>query len=193
MARARTLRTRLNHLSRRWHRWLAIACLVPATVIFATGVMLQFKKVVPWIQPAEVRGTGGEPAVSLEAVLAAAMGPPEAGIGGWGDVSRIDVRPGKGMAKVQSASGWEVQVDLGSGEVLQTAYRRSDLIEALHDGRFFGDAVAWAVFTPTGVVLMGLLVTGAYLWALPVLTRRKARMAAARARVDAPGAGSGGS
>ena len=172
---------------------MAIACLVPATVIFATGLLLQFKKVTPWIQPAEVRGTGVEPAVSMDGLLAAAMGAPEAGIGGWGDVAKIDVRPGKGMAKVQSRTGWEVQVDLGTGAVLQTAYRRSDLIESLHDGRFFGDAVAWAVFTPTGVVLMGLVVTGAYLWALPVFTRRKARMAAARARIDAsvPGTGRG--
>lgn len=185
MPRRHSLRTRLNRWSRSWHRWAAIIVLVPALVIFATGVVLHFKKVVPWIQPTEQRGTGEVPVVSLEQVLTAASSAPEAGISAWSDVSRIDVRPGRGIAKVQARSGWEVQVDLGTGEVVQSAYRRSDLIESIHDGRYFGgDAVAWGVFTPTGVLLVALLVTGAYLWMVPILSRRRHRIRAGRVRVD---------
>jgi uncharacterized iron-regulated membrane protein len=182
----------MNLWSRSWHRWAAIVVLAPALLIFATGILLHFKKVVPWIQPTEHRGTGTEPVISMEALLAAAVTAPEAGIAGWDDVARIDLRPGRGVAKVQARSGWEVQVDLGTGAVVQVAYRRSDLIESLHDGRFFGDVVAWAVFTPAGVVLMGLTVTGGYLWVVPILSRRRARIRAGRARVDGAARGSRG-
>ena len=42
------------------------------------------------------------------------------------------------MVKVWLNNGWEIQVDLNNGTILQTAYRRSDLIESIHDGSFFG-------------------------------------------------------
>lgn len=164
---------------------MAVAALVPALVIFVTGIVLQFKKVAPWVQPPEHRGTGAVPSVSLETVLEAARSAPEAEIEGWVDVARIDVRPSRGMAKVVGRSGWEVQVDLGTGDVLQAAVRRSDWIESLHDGRFFGgDWSAWGVFVPTGLALTGLAVTGAWLWAAPVVSRRRSRIRRGRMAVE---------
>ena len=78
-------------------------------------------------------------------------------------------------------SGWEVQVDLGSGRVLQTAYRRSDLIESIHDGSFFGgDWAKLGLFLPSGVVLLLLWCGGMWMWWVPFIAKR--RMAARRAR-----------
>jgi uncharacterized iron-regulated membrane protein len=93
-------------------------------------------------------------------------------------VDRLDVRPGKGILKVISTSRWELQLDLGSGEVLQVAYRRSDLIEALHDGSWFHPAVKLWLFLPAGVVVLGLWITGIYLWWLPIGARRRKQAAA---------------
>ncbi len=72
-------------------------------------------------------------------------------VDGWDDVNRLDVRPGRGVVKVWLHNGYEVQVDLGTGAVLQTAYRRSDLIESIHDGSFFaGDWTKLGLFLPDG-------------------------------------------
>lgn len=70
-------------------------------------------------------------------ILAATQAVPEAEVKSWNDIDRLDVRPGKEMLKVCCKNRWEVQLDAKTGSVLQVAYRRSDLIESIHDGRFF--------------------------------------------------------
>jgi hypothetical protein len=66
-----------------------------------------------------------------------------------------------------------VQVDTNTGSVLQVAYRRSDLIESIHDGSFFHDQAKLWVFLPTAIIVLGLWVTGMYLFILPLAVRRR--------------------
>lgn len=170
---------KLSILSRRLHRWGAVIVALPLILVIGTGLLLQVKKQVPWVQPAERRAPVTAPMVPWEAVLQAARAIPEAGVDGWEDIARVDVRPDKGILKVITTSHWEAQLALGTGEVLQVAYRRSDLVEQLHDGSFFGNTAKLAVFLPSGIILLGLWLTGAYLWLLPGMTKRK------RARLEA--------
>lgn len=160
--------------NRRLHRWAAVAVALPFLVVAATGVVLQLKKQVAWIQPPE--RLGADPAAGLvigfDRILTAASAVPAAKIRTWDDVDRLDVRPGKGLVKVQARSRWEVQVDAATGEVLQAAYRRSDLLESIHDGSFFHPIAKLTVFLPAGVVVLALWVTGAYLFLLPHRVRR---------------------
>lgn len=170
---------RLSILSRRLHRWGAVAVGLPFLLVIASGLLLQVKKQVPWVQPAERRTSILVPSVSWTAVMASVQAHPEAGVGSWDDVERVDVRPAKGILKVITKSRWELQLALDDGRVLQSAYRRSDLIEQLHDGSFFGDPVKRWIFLPSGLIVFGLWLTGIYLFVLPMLTRRKrARLAA---------------
>lgn len=171
---------RLSYLSRRLHRWGAVAIALPVVVVFASGILLQVKKQVTWIQPAEQRTGAHVPAIEWELILAAARGIPGAGVEDWSDIDRVDVRPDKGLLKVVTKSRWEVQLKLDDGAVLQTAYRRSDLIESLHDGSFFGDPVKLWIFLPVGLTLLGLWLTGVWLWILPYTVRWKRRKLAGR-------------
>lgn len=169
---------KLSILSRLLHRRGAILTGLPLLLVIGSGILLQVKKQVSWVQPTEQRTDTTRPLVPWDQMLAAARAVPEADVQDWSDIDRVDVRPGKGILKVVSKSGWELQMALGTGELLQTAYRRSDLIETLHDGSFFGDAAMYLVFLPAGVILFGLWMTGLYLWFLPTLTRRRrARLA----------------
>ena len=162
-------------LNRRLHRIGAVVSALPVLVMLASGLLLQLKKEADWVQPPTARGSGTAPSVSFETVLAAARDVPEAGIETWEDVDRLDVRPSKGIVKVRARSRWEVQVDTETGEVVQVAYRRSDLIESIHDGSWFHAGAKLWVFLPAGVVLLGLWVSGVYLWFLPHLARRRKR------------------
>ena len=162
-------------LNRKLHRWGAIAIALPFLVIIASGVLLQVKKQVAWVQPTEQRGTDIAGALSLEQILAAARSVPHAGMRSWDDVDRIDVRPGKQLIKVIGLSKWELQLDAGTGAVLQVAYRRSDLLESLHDGSFFHDRVKLWVFLPVGLTVFGLWITGIYLFLLPYRARAARR------------------
>lgn len=169
---------KLSILSRKLHRWGAVAVGLPLLVVIGSGLLLQLKKQVAWVQPTEQKTADAEPTMPWEAILAAARAIPGGEVTGWEDIDRVDVRPGKGILKITTKNNWEAQMALGTGEVLQVAYRRSDVIETLHDGSFFADWVKLWIFFPAGIVLFGLWLTGVYLWLLPTLTRRKrARLA----------------
>lgn len=166
-------------VSRKIHRWGAIAVALPFLVVIGTGLLLQLKKNWRWVQPTEHRGAGTVPVLPFDSLLTIAKSVPDAGIRGWDDVDRLDVRPGKGVVKITSTSRWELQVDSESGTVLHSAYRRSDLLESLHDGSWFHPVAKLGIFLPSGVVVLALWLTGIYLWIVHFQTRRqRARMAA---------------
>lgn len=167
----------------RWlHYWLSLAILIPVVVILGSGLLLVLKKDIDWIQPSTQRGSTSELALGFDEILAAAMTVEDAGFQSWKDVDRLDVRPKKGVVKVRGKNSWEVQIDTTTGEVLGAAYRRSDMIEAIHDGSFFGDPVKYWVVLPTAVILLVMWRTGVYLFVLPYLQkRRNQRRRAARA------------
>lgn len=162
-----------NVLNRKIHYWVGFGAALPLLVMIASGLLLQGKKQFTWVQPPEVRGTGTTPAIDLEAILAAVKTVPAMNVQSWDDVNRLDVRIGRGMVKVWLMNGYEVQVDLGTGQVLQTAYRRSDLIESIHDGSFFGgDWVKLGLFLPAGLALLVLWLGGAWMWWVPFAAKR---------------------
>jgi hypothetical protein len=164
---------KLSKISRVWHRWGAIIALLPISIIIVSGIVLQLKKVSPYIQPPTHRGAGTELAIGFDRILEVARTVPEAEIESWEDVDRLDVRPSKGVVKVRCKNGYEVQIDTETAEILQVAVRRSDLIESIHDGSYFNEHFKLWVFLPAGIVLATLLITGLHLFLLPYIARRR--------------------
>ncbi len=165
---------KFNVLNRKIHYWASCAIALPMLIMIGTGLLLQMKKQWDWVQPPELRGTGTAPVLDFEGILASVKTVPEMQVSSWDDVNRLDVRPGRGMVKVWLNNGWEVQVDLGTGKVLQTAYRRSDLIESIHDGSFFaGDWTKLGLFLPTGLVVFFLWLSGLWMWWVPFAAKRR--------------------
>ena len=56
-----------------------------------------------------------------------------------------------------------LQMDIGTGRLLQTAYRRTDLIEDLHTGAWFSDGAKLWVFLPIALVVTSMWITGMYM------------------------------
>ena len=74
--------------------------------------------------------------------------------------------------------------------MLQTAYRRSDLIESIHDGSFFGgDWIKLGIFLPAGIVLFLMWLTGLWMFWQPIAARKR-RAALTAARASSAGLGS---
>lgn len=147
--------------------------MLPLLLVIATGLLLLVKKDIAWIQPPQAHASGLPPSVSFDAVLDAARSVPEASVASWADIDRLDVRVNDGLIKVVTRGRWEVQVCASTGTVLHAAYRRSDLIESLHDGSWFHANAKYFVMLPSGLLLLGLWLTGVYLWVLPWLARRR--------------------
>lgn len=167
------MKKKLPYWLRKIHAWLSIVIALPLLIVIGTGLLLQIKKQWTWVQPPTKKSPASEPRLSFPEILKAAKKVPEAGIRNWGDIDRLDARPSKSVIKIRAKNHWEIQIHHQTGEVLQVAYRRSDVIESLHDGSFFTDLVKLGVFLPTALALMILWFTGIYLFFLPFLRKRK--------------------
>ncbi len=174
------MKIKWNRVNRKIHKWGAIICALPILVVLISGILLILKKEVEWVQPPTVKTESRTSHLEFEQILAVAKTVEEAGITGWHDIKRLDVRPNKGVIKIQAENQWEIQLDYATAEVLQVAYRRSDFIETLHDGTFFHDAAKLGLFLPAAIILLVLWITGLYLFLLPYLVKKKSPKAVAK-------------
>ncbi len=159
--------------SRKIHRVGAIVVALPFLIVLVTGLLLQLKKDVAWIQPQSQSGVASIPTLTFDQILEITKTVPEAEVNSWEDIDRLDVRPDKGMVKVRAVNHWEIQIDTQTGDILQVEYRRSDIIEALHDGSWFADAAKYWIFLPAGIIVLVLWITGIYMYFIPALNRRR--------------------
>lgn len=163
-----------NRLIRDIHHWGAIIVALPLIIMIGAGVLLMLKKQIDWIQPPSQRGEGLEvasdgsfEAQSLHTLFEAAQSARPQSFKSWESLERVDIKPGRDIVKFVSEDRWEVQIDLATADILQLSYRRSDLIESIHDGSFFGRWSKLWIFLPAGLLLFGLWVTGMWMFFLP--------------------------
>jgi len=154
----------MKKLFRQLHYWGALTCAIPLLIVIATGVLLLLKKDIAWIQPPTVKAEQGAPTLTFEQILTAVNTVPEANVATWKDIDRLDVRPNKGVIKARLKNNWEVQLNPKTGEVTSVSYRRSDIIESIHDGTFFHKQVKLGLFLPAAIILLVLWITGIYLF-----------------------------
>ena len=177
---------RAGYLNRKIHYWLSVWLALPMALIAVTGLLLQFKKSLAWVQPPEQRRELNLPIAEWPRLLAAAQAHPSLGVQSWDDVERLELRPSKGLIKLIASSGQEAQFDAGSGELLQVAARRSDTIEALHDGSFFGDGIKFGWFATSAFGLLLATLSGIWLFVEPYIAKARRRRRAAAMAPAAP-------
>lgn len=154
-------------LMRKSHRWGALIVAAPFLIVLITGLVLQLKKEWHFVQPPTKKGTPLALDVSFATILSSSQTVPEANIQTWEDIERLDVRPDKGIIKVQAKNYYEIQLDSSDGKVLQVAYRNSDWLEAMHDGSWFHERAKLWIFLPSAVIVLTLWISGIYLFFLP--------------------------
>lgn len=157
---------------RQIHYWISPIIIIPIIIMVSSGIMLQLKKQSNWIQP-NVEVTSSSKPVMLQSYLDAVSTVKEANISSWEDIERIDIRPNKGIAKIKSKNNWEIQIDIQTSEIYAINYRRSDIIESIHDGSFFSEIVKYGWFLPSGILLLTLSLTGIYMFFIPIFKKRK--------------------
>lgn len=89
---------------RKIHRWGGALIALPFLLVLITGLFLQVKKEVNWIQPPSQKGVSTMPSISFNEILTASKEVPEAQISTWEDIDRLDVRPDKGIVKVRAVN-----------------------------------------------------------------------------------------
>lgn len=163
-----------NKWSRKTHYWGSFVIMLPVLLIIVSGILLQLKKEIHWLQPPTKKGqVQNNPTITLDNILSTVKKIDEVNIKSWSDIDRLDLRVEKGIVKVRGKNRWEVQIDTQTKKVLQVAYRRSDLIEQLHDGSWFNEKIKLYIFLPSGIILFILWVTGIYMFILPYFIKWK--------------------
>lgn len=164
----------------RVHRWLGVAAGLILLVSAGTGFLLLLKKDYAWLQPPIAVGEPG-PAAALQplaAVVGAVLALELPQFRSLDDIDRIDFRPGKGVHKVVSRHDHcEVQVCATTLRTSGPGERRSDWLEALHDGSWFGDLAHGTVMPLVALILLYLAASGYVMWLWPKLRRRRGRRA----------------
>jgi uncharacterized iron-regulated membrane protein len=166
------------------HKWAAIAVCVPLLIVIATGIFLQVRQPVDWIQPNSERGSETfQPRLTQDQILAAVRDVPRMEVTGWDDLLLTDYRPRKGIIKVRAPGHLETQIDAATGAVLKTGQRWNDIVMKIHDGSAFGGRL-W-LFLPAGIGALFLTVSGLYL-GFVASARRWRRHRSKRRRADKP-------
>ncbi|MEO1252639.1 MAG: PepSY domain-containing protein [Pseudomonadota bacterium] len=164
-------------LLRKIHHWGSLFIMLQMGLVIGAGILLILKKELDWVQPPTAKGVAQTdvPVMTMDELFRVAKSVDELQLTEWSELSRVDFKPGKGVVKFVAPNNWETQIDTATGEVLQVAFRRSDIIESLHDGSFFADWVKLYIFFPTGLILLILWATGIYLFFLPHVKRASKR------------------
>ncbi len=140
-------------------------------------MLLLLKKQIHWIQPKTLEGRGEIPELVPSQILEIAKTVPEAQIKSWENIDRLDVRPSEGIIKIKAKNNWEIQIDHQTGEILQIAFRRSDVIENIHDGSIFHKKAKPWLFLSIAVGLLLLWITGIYLFIFMHQAKRRKKTA----------------
>ena len=142
-------------------------------IVLISGLILQVKKEFTWIQPPTAQGSIAfeTPHIGFDDILEISRSDTNTTIRTWKDIDRLDVRPDDGVVKVRTTENWELQIDLGTGAILSSLPRRSDIIESIHDGSWFHDEAKLWIFLPSAVVVTILWITGIYLFFLPYFAK----------------------
>ena len=162
---------------RKYHRILGIFLGIFLFVSAVTGFLLGWKKDIHLLQPPTLKGQTknlsdwkpiDELAKKAENYLQENL-PSTSNT----EIDRIDIRPDKGIAKVLFKNGWwEIQIDGASGQILSLKRRHSDWIEQLHDGSIISDNSKLISMNILGIGLIGMILTGLWLWYGPKQYRK---------------------
>ena len=161
------------------HKWTGITLSLVLATLATTGFLLLLKKEFAWIQPptadaAEFEGTvAGSDFLTNEELFDIVFAIGHRDFTSLADIDRVDFRPDSRVFKVRSSLHSEIQVDAVTGSVLSIAFRRSDIIEQIHDGSFFAKWIHDYAMPIVAMALFFLVFSGLWLWLEPISRRRR--------------------
>jgi PepSY-associated TM region len=173
-------------LFRKLHRKIGAVLFAFFFIVATTGLLLGWKKHTGGIiLPKTAKGVSPDLATWLpfDSLHSIALRTLRDSIGAdlSPELERIDARPQKGSVKFVFLNHYnEVQLDGTTGAVLQISHRTSDLIENIHDGSILDflfetedEQIKLGYITVIGLSLLGLTLSGAWLWYGPKKLRRR--------------------
>lgn len=161
---------------RRIHKWLGAPLFIFMFLMGLTGLLLGWKKQINLLPSTQKGQTEIKSQwMKIDSLSTIAQKFCSDSLKLPTDLDRIDIRPGKGIAKfVFSEHFTELQLDCQSGKILSISTRKSDIIEKIHDGslvdHLLGVQFDFFKLFYTTIISLGLIVlsiSGFFLWYNP--------------------------
>ena len=157
------------------HYWGSAIVIVPLIIVLCSGLLLQVKKEFEWIQPKTMKTEYRDLTLTFDQILEVSKTVKQTNIKSWKDIKLLDVRPGKGITKVRAKNNWEIQIHNQTADILSINFRRSDIIESIHDGSWFHDIAKLWLFLPSALIVLLMSITGMYLFLKRLPSKNKKR------------------
>ncbi len=139
------------------HRKISLYLVIPIGVILLSGIILQLRNQIEWIQPALIQGEAGTGSLIGPNEIIQHLKITKT------DVDQIIYKPAKNNVSLRLKSGEEIQLDPESGKVLKRAIRRTNLLIDIHQGSIIGPLGQYGVYILSGLGLLLLYMSGIYL------------------------------
>ena len=97
---SKTVKKSASIWNRKIHRWVAMVISLPMLLVIITGIFLQLRKPIDWIQPPTLKGSQQyQPTIALEQILTEVKAVPQMQVNDWSDIKLLDLRPKKVLSK----------------------------------------------------------------------------------------------
>lgn len=154
-------------LLRKYHRWLGGVLAIPGLFLFVSGLILQLRNHIPWLQPTlpdqpPVISTPVFVVDETKLLETINLSLPKAPILHT-DINQIDIRPHKNLIRVRTKKYFEYQLSINPLKLLNHGPKYSTLVLSLHSGEYFGSAIKYFLFLPVSFLLLGLWISGVWL------------------------------
>ncbi len=138
---------------RKWHAYFGMIAFLPLFATAVTGVLLQLRSKIEWIQPkpVPVKLEVGRSFIPMDEILKRY---PD------GEVEAFIYRPGKSGYVLRLKDGNEVQIHPQTGVTEKSAPRFSTTLIHIHEGSWMGQFGTLFVHLSAGLILVFLLVSG---------------------------------
>jgi uncharacterized iron-regulated membrane protein len=149
---------------RKLHRLLSWIVFAPLFVILLTGILIQYKNEIPYLQPEAIPSKNRTKALeqnwSIQSLFEIAKQKHPEHVKDIEDIRAIDIRPKMGTARLRTTNHYEIQIDLAGSTILKTEPRYVGWIISLHEGALFGSIVRFGFWAPIGILSLVLSITG---------------------------------
>lgn len=140
---------------RKYHRIVSLIVLLPFALVLGTGLVLQLRQELDFIQPKAVamERIEGKAILTIDEMIQASGEPRET-------IERVIFKPSKFHLALWLKDGRELQIHPQTGEILKSAPRYTNFLIELHQGSFFSKWAQYLVFFPAGLGVLFLTISG---------------------------------
>lgn len=140
---------------RKYHRVISLIIFLPFALMVITGLLLQVRQNVEFIQPKAVKMQyeNGKSLLTFEEIINVSRVNKD-------EIDQIIFRPEKFHLAIRLKNGNELQIHPQTGKVLKSSKRLTGLLIDLHQGSFFSSFIQYLIFLPVGLGVLFLLISG---------------------------------